>query len=179
MLLWMDFSSFSNLGKKVWKVFFQIFTKVVRPNCSQFTKKFKFWDFWSLFDFIFCQIERMVFQAWYICMVNRGGPNLRCNHQLSRKWYVQIYIYFVSVSVKSYQLNFAGVTPNPRSRTKYLEQITFICVHLVLLGLFPIGNNIFINFHQCRFFFTSGIGLILWCAQRLHYIPYLGSLGFF
>ena len=41
------------------------------------------WYFWVLPTFIFCQIVRPVFQAWYVC--RRGRAELWLNYQFSRK----------------------------------------------------------------------------------------------
>ena len=41
-------------------------------------------EFWILLTFIFCQIVKIVFQAWY--MSRRGEANLWLNCQFLRKW---------------------------------------------------------------------------------------------
>ena len=62
----------------------------------------------------------------------------------------------------------------------YLRQIKLFHLHLVFLGFLSICNSISLIIDRCRFFYLRGRP---WYgnegAWSLHYIPYLGNLGFF
>ena len=60
----MDFSIFSNSWNK-WNIDSWMLAQVVLPNFFQFTKSSKI-GILDLFTFIFCQIVRIIFHAWYV-----------------------------------------------------------------------------------------------------------------
>ena len=60
----MDFSIFSNSWNK-WNIDSWMLAQVVLPNFFQFTKSSKS-GILDLLTFIFCQIVRIIFHAWYV-----------------------------------------------------------------------------------------------------------------
>ena len=68
----------------------------------------------------------------------------------------------------------------PWTAQLYLRQIKLFHLHLAFLRLLSICNNSSLIIDRCRFFYLRGRP---WygneCACSLHYIPYLGNLGFF
>ena len=61
------------------------FMNVSLDCTSQFTAKLGNWDFWSPLGFIFCQIERILFQAKYVCMRDKHFKILKIVSNSSHK----------------------------------------------------------------------------------------------
>ena len=65
---------------------FWTLAEAVLPNFSQFTKEFENWLIWVPLTFIFCQIVRTIFQAWYLC--RRGTSQFMIKLPIFQKIYV-------------------------------------------------------------------------------------------